>query len=249
VAAGVGAAVALAASLRPREAAELDRHWEAGALEAFARTADAAGLGSPSLHRALAAQALERGDVATSVRELFSATADDDTFFGRSRLLDDLAVTQESLGLTKTIFDGAMFRAAFLRGGRWIAWLFAAAAWILVVAGFARWYAPARAEKLFVPSIYAAVALALVAAGSLGLGRLAPPYAVLAGPGAVPLFRSAQAVQAPNDASGRLAELPAGTIVAIDDSSADPGATRLVEPFGGWIPKERATPVRIGVRN
>ena len=244
-----GGVVAAVVSLRPQGAEGLDGHWATGNVGAFADAAKASGIESPSLYRWRASQALERGDVTASVRELFAATAIDDTFPGRSQLLEDLAVTQQSLGLTKTIFDSAFFRVAFLRAGRWSWWLFATAAWLLLLAAFARWYRPTLVTGRLAPFVTAAAALVIIAGAGLGLGQLTPPYAVLTGPGAVSLFRNAAAIQQPNDASGRLAELPTGTLVTLGDTEGDDTAVRLIEPFGGWIPANRSEPMQIGVKN
>lgn len=239
----VGGTVALAASLRPHGAAELDRLWAADDLTAFGTKAKELGVESPSLYRARAQAALEKGDVSASVRELFAASAVDDSLSGRTQLLSDLAVTQEALGLTKTIFDGTLFRLVFIGTERWSLWFFVAAFWLAVLAGFGRWYAPTAFRRKTLP-FAGAVAFALVlGAGGIVLDRAAPPYAILAGPGTVPLFRSPEALENPNDASGRLAELPAGTLVSLGESTAT--AARLVEPFGGWVTKDRAVPTRV----
>jgi hypothetical protein len=79
------------------------------------------------------------------------------------------------------------------------------------------------------------------------LGLVTPPYAVLEGPGTVPLYRTANAVAEPNDASERLAELPAGTLVTLGETSGN--AIRLVEPFGGWVPRDRTRPVTLRATN
>lgn len=243
----VAGAVALVASWRPRGSAELDRLWNAASIADFESAAKQKGIESPSLHRWRAQVALERGDMATSVRELFTASAFDDSLSGRTQLLSDLAVTQEALGLTKTIFDGTLFRFVFVGAERWSLWLFAAAFWICVLLAFARWYAPNRSRGKIVPTIALASLLTLLGSVGLVVDRAAPPYAVLTGPGTVPLFRSPEALANPNDASGRLAELPAGTLVSVGETT-DTGV-RLVEPFGGWVAKDRSVPAEAGVRN
>lgn len=250
VSACVGGLVLLVFSWRSNALRTLDTHWEAGALDPFAEVATAAGIDSPSLHRARAREALEHGDAATAVLELFAASALDDTLSGRAQLLTDLSVTQESLGLTKTLFDGTWFRFTFLQSNRVSWWLFATAFWMAAIAAFARWYRPDRFPAINA-SLGALVALLVVAGlGIRTVGRMAPPYAVLLGPGTVPLFRTAAAVASPNDASGRLAELPAGTLVTLSEGSDGNGTIiQLVEPFGGWIQRHRARPTPIGVRN
>lgn len=247
IAAAVGAAVFVVASMRPRDAALLDGHWHRDALEAFAQAAESARVRTPSLHRWKAQVALERGDAASGVRELFAAAALDDTVSGRLRLLADLALTQESLGLTKTLFDGTWFRLAFVRTDRWAWWAFAVAAWLGVLLAFLRWYRPAAFLRWRGPVLAAAPAVAAAGLVVVLLGLVTPPYAVLEGPGTVPLYRTANAVAEPNDASGRLAELPAGTLVTLGETSGN--AIRLVEPFGGWVPRDRTRPVTLRATN